>query len=544
MQATYPSGFQGTERRAAFEYADAVQLALFFALVKFVIHLVTNLWQAHIGWGYFRDELYYIACGHHLAFGYVDHAPMVALQARLAMLLFGKSLAGIRMLSALAGAARVFLTGILCYRLGGRISAQALAMLAVLMAPQYLGADGYLSMNSFESIFWMGCLLALLRIVRAGPNEPSELRAAWLGFGVCAGLGLENKPTMAFFLIALCVALLLNPSRRMLGTRYAALGVAVMLALAAPYLLWNGLHHWPMLEFLREGIKQHKNIPLPPGQFLLAQLKMLNPIAVVLWISGLIWLLCAAAARHVRWLGQTYLLFLALMMTLHGKDYYLSPIYPLLFAAGGIALTGGVKQIRGMSTLRGSLVGVYAAVLLLTGIFILPAAIPVFRVQHQLAYLQRHHLVGKPDEKWAQGPLPQFFSDRFGWQEIANGVTAAYNQLPREDQARCGIFGANYGDASAINFLAPAPDSGRRLPTAVSGQNSYFLWGPHGYSGQVMIVATSATIEEMRQYYGDVTIAARADNPWAMPYERINIYIARHRKTNFMKAWPEMKDYI
>ena len=158
---------------------SAVRLALTFAAVKFVIHLVTNLWQAHTGWGYFRDELYYIACGRHLAFGYVDHAPLVAVQAWLAMLLFGKSLAGIRMFSALAGAARVFLTGILCYKFGGRAAAQALAMLAVLMAPQYLGADGYLSMNSFESIFWMGCVLAILRVLATPPENQQPARKAW-----------------------------------------------------------------------------------------------------------------------------------------------------------------------------------------------------------------------------------------------------------------------------------------------------------------------------------------------------------------------------
>ena len=522
---------------------SAVRLALTFAAVKFVIHLVTNLWQAHTGWGYFRDELYYIACGRHLAFGYVDHAPLVAVQAWLAMLLFGKSLAGIRMFSALAGAARVFLTGILCYKFGGRAAAQALAMLAVLMAPQYLGADGYLSMNSFESIFWMGCVLAILRVLATPPENQQQARKAWLWFGVFAGLGLENKPSMAFFLAALLVALLINPARRILFTRNAAMGVGVMLALAAPYVLWNATHQWAMLDFLHEGIRQHKNVALPPGAFLKAQLDMLNPLACVLWISGLVWLLYADVTRPVRWMGQTYLIFLAIMMALHGKDYYLSPIYPLLFAAGAAALAGRVTQ-PAMGRLRASLVGVYAAALLLTGILIVPAAIPVFPVDQQLAYMQRFHLMGQPDEKWAQGPLPQFFSDRFGWQEIANGVTAAYEQLPRADQARCGIFGANYGDASAINFLAPPPDNGRRLPEAVSGQNSYFLWGPHGYTGQVMIIATSADIDEIRKYYDDVTIAARADSQWAMPYERINIYIARHRKKNFTKEWPEMKEYI
>jgi len=527
---------------------SAVRLALLFALAKFAFHLVTNLWQPHIGWGYFRDELYYMACGQHLAFGYVDHAPMVALQARLAMALFGKSLAGIRMFSGLAGAVRVFLTGILCWRLGGRGSAQALAMLAVLMTPQYLGSDGYLSMNSFESMFWMVCLLAMLQLVRTPAADHTMARLAWICFGVSAGLGLENKHTMTVFLVALLLALLLTPQRRVLFTREAALGVAILLALAAPNLIWQQHNHWPMLEFIHNGIVQHKNIALPPLAFLAAQMMQLNPVELPLWLAGLAWLLFAPRARGLRWLGLTYVLFLLQMMALHGKDYYMAPIYPLLFAAGGVALLG-VASTRSNSLERrrsvwSPLVAVYAGLIVVTGIIVLPAAVPLFPVEKQYAYLEKMHLIGKPDEKWAQGPLPQFFSDRFGWQEIANGVTQAYNQLSPQDQRRVGIFGQNYGDASAINFLAPAPADGSRLPVAVSGQNTYWLWGSHGYTGDVMILASSATPEQVREIYGEVTVVTRASSQWSMPMERINIYIARHRKMNFSADWADMKDYI
>src|SRR5258708_7750213 len=165
----------------------ALQLALLFAAIKLVLHIAANLWQAHIGYGYFRDELYYIICGRNLAWGYVDHGPGVALQAKLAVAIFGKSLAGIRMLSALAGAGRVFLTGVLAWSLGGRRPAQALAMIGVLVAPQYLALDSFLSMNSVESVFWMGCLLALILIVRSGSDR------LWLLLCVSAGLGLLNK---------------------------------------------------------------------------------------------------------------------------------------------------------------------------------------------------------------------------------------------------------------------------------------------------------------------------------------------------------------
>jgi len=513
----------------------ALQLALTFAFIKFAIHLVTNLLQPHLGWGYFRDELYYIACGHHLGFGYVDHGPIIALQARLAQILFGNSLAGIRMLSAVAGAGKVFLTGLLCWRLGGNRWAQSLAMLAVLLAPQYLGTDGYLSMNSFEGVFWMTCVYALIALVQGGNPR------WWLIFGLSAGIGLENKPSMTFFLLTLLLALIVTRQRRLLFAREyvgsAALGVTLLIALAAPNIIWQIHNHWPTLEFLHNGVVQHKNIALPLPQFISQQILQFNPIGSILWITGVLWLLIARAAKPWRWIGLTYLFFFVLMFILHAKDYYLAPIYPVLCAAGAVAFFAPRLA-------RPWWQSAYALVLVITGLLLLPAAIPVMRPEIQLAYLLRMHLQGRPLEKWKQGPFPQFFTDRFGWQEMADQTTAAYNSLSPADRARAGIFAGNYGEAGAISLLAPRPADGSKLPTVVSGQNSYFLWGPNNYSGDVMIVVVSAPIDDIQQYYGDVKLFAHVGNPWSMPFEHVNVYIVRHRKFNFAQAWPEMKDYI
>jgi 4-amino-4-deoxy-L-arabinose transferase-like glycosyltransferase len=168
--------------------SEALRLAAIFALIKLALHIAATAYTAHIGYGYFRDEFYYIMCGRFLDWGYVDQSPMVAVQARLATMLFGKSLVGLRLFSALAGAGRVFLTGVVAWSLGGRRAAQFLAMLCVLIAPCYIGGDGYLSMNSFESTFWIGCILTLILIAKgASPKW-------WLMIGALAGLGLENKP--------------------------------------------------------------------------------------------------------------------------------------------------------------------------------------------------------------------------------------------------------------------------------------------------------------------------------------------------------------
>ena len=373
----------------------ALRLALLFAAVKLALHVATNLWQAHIGWGYFRDEFYYVACGRHLAWGYVDHGPLVAVQSRLAEILFGHSLAGLRLLSAVGGATRVLLTGLLCWALSGRRPAQSLAMLAVLVAPQYLGTDGYLSMNSFESPFWMLCALCLIvseRRLEQGDSPRQALRGPWLVFGLSAGLGLLNKPSMTFFLLALLAALLVTPARRLLLNRYAALGVAVLVLIALPNLLWQIHNHWPTLEFLENGRAKGKNLVLSPPAFLAAQITAMHPANLLVWIPGLVSLLFGSLAARRRWLGLTFVFFLGGMMALHAKDYYCTPIYPILFAAGGIAWERRFAARQRVRENRALAFPVAQATLLVTGLLILPMAIPVLRPETWVRYVRALHL--------------------------------------------------------------------------------------------------------------------------------------------------------
>ncbi|MCU1319786.1 MAG: hypothetical protein JWP98_1304 [Edaphobacter sp.] len=512
----------------------ALQLALLFAAIKLILHIAANLWEAHIGYGYFRDELYYIICGRHMAWGYVDHGPGVALQAKLSLAIFGKSLAGIRMLSALAGTGRVFLTGVLAWSLGGRRPAQALAMIGVLVAPQYLALDSFLSMNSFESVFWMGCLLALILIVRGGSER------LWLLFGVSAGLGLLNKPSMAFFLFALLAALLVTRQRRLLFSRWAAAGVALLILIALPNLIWQMHNHWPTLEFLHNGQIENKNIKLAPLPFLGKQILNLQPATVLIWGAGLVWLLRNPLAKSWRWLGLTYLFFLAGMMALHAKDYYVSPIYPILFAAGGIAWEQRFANRRAVAQNRVYAFPIMETVLLVAGVIILPMGIPVLRPSTWIAYTKAIHLYDASGntENAASGPLPQFYADRFGWQEEVDQVSRIYHSLSAEDQAKAGISCSNYGEASAINVL------GHGLPAAISGHNSYWLWGPKGATGEVMIVINNATPEEMRKYYDSVQVAGRMDHPLSMPFEHRNIYLVRGRHKNVLDDWLSFKHYI
>ena len=291
------------------------------------VHLLTNG-----RYGYFRDELYYIACGRHLAFGYVDQPPLSILLLRLSQLLLGDSLFAIRLLPALAGAAIVALTGIIALDLGGRAWAVALACAGSLCALFNLAVGNFFSMNAFEPLFWTGSIYLLVRIINGGSST------LWLWFGVVLGLGLENKHSMAFFGAGILVGVLLTPERRHFAQKWIWLGGLIAFVIALPNVLWEARYHWPTYELLSNIAHSNKNVALNPLQFIAQQAVFLNPGTLPLWLAGLFWLFGSRDGRRYRIIGIIYLVTLAEFIVLHGKSYYLAPAYPMLFAAGGVAV--------------------------------------------------------------------------------------------------------------------------------------------------------------------------------------------------------------
>jgi 4-amino-4-deoxy-L-arabinose transferase-like glycosyltransferase len=290
------------QRRFATEHL----LIVSFAAVTLLIHFLTNG-----RYNFFRDELYYIACGQHLAFGYVDMAPLSALLVRLSRVLFGDSLCAIRFLPAVAGALNVALTGMIARELGGRSWAVALSCTASLCALLFLAVGNFFSMNAFEPLFWMGAIYLLVRIINGTsindhplvttkPREGGSTinRFNWLWFGALIGLGLENKHSMAFFAVGVCAALLFTPERRQLTQKWIWLGGLIALALALPNIIWQVRHDWPTWELLRNIAQSNKNVVLAPGEFIKQQVLIMNPAAFPLWLGGLVWLLASRDGRR------------------------------------------------------------------------------------------------------------------------------------------------------------------------------------------------------------------------------------------------------
>jgi 4-amino-4-deoxy-L-arabinose transferase-like glycosyltransferase len=485
------------------------------ALLSAALHLATIN-----AYGWFRDEFYYIACGEHLAFGYVDHPPLVALIARVTRALLGGSLMATRLPSVLAGMAVIWLCGSIAREMGGGRWAQGMAALCALVVPVYLFSFHILSMNSFDVLFWTLGAWVLVKIVNGGDPK------LWLLFGLICGLGLQNKHSLLFFGFGVFVGLLLTPERRHFRERWIWMGGAIAVLLFLPHVLWQVAHGWPTSEFVRNAT-ENKNIALSPLAFFGEQVKQMHPLTFPVWLTGLIWLL---RSRKYRALGWIYVAAFLVLISQNSKAYYLAPAYPPLFAAGATAIEAWTR--------RRSVRLALPALLLLGGAVLAPLTLPILPVERFTRYVRALGIEMSAGERHEMGALPQHFADMHGWEEMVAEVARVYRSLPPEERAKAGIYGQNYGEAGAVDLLGKKYD----LPKASTGHNNYFLWGPQGYADPLIIIGGDP--EDHRQAFRDVRQAGEIRCGLCMPYENNQpVWIARGLNAPIDQIWPMTKHY-
>ncbi len=471
------------------------------------------------GYGIFGDELYYLACADHPAWGYVDHPPLSIGLLWLWRAAFGDSLVALRTVPALAGAATVFATGWIARELGGGRAAQVLAALAAFFAPFFLALSHFYSMNALDVLFWTVLLWLAVRILMR--DEPR----LWLWFGAVAGLGLENKYSVGFLGFGVVVGLAATRARKHLLSPYLWAGGALAALLFAPHFVWEARNGAPSLEFMKNATEL-KNFPVSPLQFLGGQLLLLHPLFAPLWIAGLGALLFAARFAPVRALGVAYLALLALMVEQKAKVYYLAPVYPVLFAAGAVVVARWRPAWIGAAMVAG-------------GLALVPLAIPVLEPERLLAYSAALGVQEPQMERDARARMPDNFGFMFGWRELADEVARVHQSLSPEDRARAAVFGRNYSEAGAIDYFGPALG----LPRAISGHNSYWMWGPGGYDGAVLIVIGDVP-EEFRARFASFEERGRRLCAYCRSYESdVPIYVARGLKRPVSEVWPELKRF-
>lgn len=489
---------------------------LIATLVTLALHLAGN---PH--YGFFRDELYFIICGRHPAFGYVDQPPLSPLLAAFSQQ-FGPSLFALRAVPAVFAAVATWATVLFVIELGGGLFAVLLAALVCIVSPEMMAFGLRLSPDMVEMAVWPLIALIALKISKGADQR------LWLVAGVLTALAGWSKYSVAFFGVALILGAIITRRRDVLLSWWLLAGVVLSFVLMAPNIWWQWHYHFPMLQLLHNDYGKFL-LEWPP--FPLQQIMIMSPLLSLVWLIGLWWLLWK---RPTRFLGYAYLILIAMMWALDAKNYYPAPVYPYLIAAGAVPIERWTVQSRGWRI----------AVLAIVVAFAIPSTPFVLPVLPMRAFIAYQETLGKlfhisfHVDKGATNAIPiQYYADMTGWDLLAQDVARVYDSLPPGERAHTAIYAHNFGEAAAIDFFGPKYG----LPHAISGNNNYWIWGPRGYTGST-VVAVNAS--ELPKYYGFVRHAAKFHNPLGMPYENdFAIDILRDPKAPLSQIWPSLRNY-
>lgn len=503
------------------------------AAISFLLQIATAA-----RYGIFRDELYYLDCARHLAWGYVDQPPLIAFLTWLERHIGGDSLYSIRFLPALAGGATAWLAGRFARILGADTFGQAIAALAVFLAPGFLTMSHILTMNAFEPLFWTGAAYLVARIIQSGNQQ------LWLWFGLLSGVGILNKWSMLFFGCGIFIGILLTRERRALAQRWIWLGFAIAMLIWLPNVIWNIQHHWPFFELMANVRSSGRDVTRGPISFLIDQAFSMNILSAPLWIAGAIWFFFGRGQKasgensssergRYRVLGWTGLFLFVFFIVASGKNYYLFPVYPMLFAAGGAAFSHAASRFARVAR------PAYAVALFLAGCFFLPFALPVLSPSGFIHYQQAVHLAPSQFEHQSNGPLnQQIFADMFGWDDMVREIAHAYWSLPADARGKTGIACSNFGEAGAVDYFGPKYG----LPKAVSGHQTYWFWGPGDYTGESLLIIgdNSARAHQLCENFDDV---GNVFNEYSREDEHFHIYWCHPLRGSLQQLWPQAKHF-
>lgn len=468
-------------------------------------------------YGYHGDELYFIECGRHLAFGYVDHPPLIPWVARLADEL-GGSLVALRAPAIAAGTGTMLLAASFVRDWGGGWRAQLFTLLCLLVAPAYLRMGTMLAIPVFEVFL---CTATAYLVSRALAGEGGW---TWVRAGSVLGLAILAKHSALYWAVGLALGVMASPHRAVLATRWPWFGAVTALAVAAPNLVWQVENGFPTLEFLTT-LQDEVLAPQERWLLLAGQLLYFHPLALPVWSAGLVFAFTAKghSARPFAVLFLTLFLFMLLM---RGKPYYLASAYPPVLAAGGVALERWLAAQK-------SLWRVLGTSLALTGAALGALTLPVLPIQKVDAALGA--ALG-----WAVPPeiLTEDMHGMHGWNEHATSVDRVYRSLSSAERERATVLAATYAQASAINVLGD-PDT----PRAVSGSMSYYSWGPVPGRGEVLI-AYGIPIEILRRHYRTCRPTERIDPPLARRSDKdLTVYVCRKPRGTMNELWPEIRRF-
>jgi hypothetical protein len=401
------------------------------ALGVVALHLATNATL-----GFHTDELYYLDCGRHPAFGYVDFPPLVPLLGRLETGLLGVSPWTLRLLPTLLGGFLVALSAAYVRRLGGSLRLQGIALLSAIAAPFLLGTNW-----TFDQVTWMVAMYWFLCLVADGRPR------YWIYLGVTLGIGLEVKFTIVGLIAGIGIAVLITPSlRKQLRTKHPWVAAAIALLIWAPNVAWQAVNGFPTLVY----IANHRGSAGGPVVYLI-EFGVYFFFLIPLWLIGMVSLFRSPVLRSI---GIACAVPLLLFLFV-GKSYYAAGTIPITLAAGLLA----ISRIERRRLRVGLEIGVVVTSVLEFVVFFL-LVVPVT----------------PPDRIHAAGldGVNPVFADSVGWDDIANQVTTIYDNLPPSERANTVVISAYYGVPGALEVYG----NSKTVPVAISPQLSDWYWLP------------------------------------------------------------------
>ncbi|MBA3529593.1 MAG: glycosyltransferase family 39 protein [Propionibacteriaceae bacterium] len=481
------------------------------ALLPLAVAVVAVLVVFSGRYGYHRDELYFLAAGRRLAWGYPDQPPLTPLLARLVTRVADDSLVALRVPSAIFAGLVVLLTGLLARELGGGRKAQLLAAACMAVSSVLLVVSHQLGTSALDLLVWTALSLIVVRILRTRRDR------LFLLAGLLAGVGLLNKTLVAFLLVAVAVGLVLSGPRSVLRSRWLWLGALTAVLIWSPNLWWQAAHGWPQLALSRAIAAGGSGTSESRWLFLPFQLVLVSPALVPVWVTGLLRLFRDPAVRWARCLAWAYVLLAVIFLVTGGKPYYICGLYPVLLAAGAGPVIDWATGKRARRLAVGSAVALSAVVSTVLMLPVLPAA-----------WLHRTPIVS----------INYDAGETVGWPRFVETLAQAHRALPAADRTSAIILTGNYGEAGAVDRFGGTLG----LPEAYSGHNAYGLWGPPP-PGSGPVLAVGIEEQQLRRLFGSVQAVATIDNGLQLDNDEQGntVWLCRDLHLPWAATWPQLR---
>lgn len=491
-------------------------------LLKFIVHILTAN-----GYGYFIDELYTLALSKHLAFGYVDLPPIVPAILAVSRNIFGESLFALHIIPAMAGAATVTFVCMITREMGGKLFAACVSGLAFIAAPVWLTMNSFFAYDGFDQLILSVFLFFLIRFIK------SENRRLWIPLGLTAGLAVMTKTTILFYGLGFLIALILFKHSTHLNSKWPWFGLGAFLIIISPYIIWQLVNGWPTLDYWTtyKAVRTYKASII---EYLINIIIIMNPFTLPLWLSGIYKIVFDKTQKYLRFFGVMFFVSLLVLFLLDAKSYMLSALFIPLYSAGAVFLEEKLA-IKNRKALKIS----FVSYILITGLALAPAAIPILSPDQLTVYFNMFGMINKSVtfDKLPKACFPQTLADRFGWDNMVYTVNKVYQGLPEVDRNKCRIFAGYYGAAGAIDLLGKKYG----LPNAMSGHLTYYLWGPGDFSGEVMI-SIGVPEQTLKLYFDEVSQKDIIISEYTMPYNTfIPVYVCRNLKVKVKDFWADFR---